>query len=245
MIYFTGDTHGGHDMGKLSNRTLKVQGKVLTKDDYLIILGDFGFPFLDEEIDETNGEYTYWINWLASKPYTVLWVDGNHDNHPFWNNQPITEWNGGRVHIHPRASNVIHLMRGEIYTIDGKKFFAFGGAASHDKEYRTPNFDWWEDEEASIDDIENAETNLSKHCHDVDYIIAHTPPAGLLEGFYGVPVECKTAKYLDTVVKSTVYKAYLCGHIHRTTYMTNNRFMSIYNDVVSEQEVIEYLTGGI
>lgn len=33
MIYFTGDTHGGHDMSKLSNRTIKAQGKILTKDD--------------------------------------------------------------------------------------------------------------------------------------------------------------------------------------------------------------------
>ena len=41
MIYVTGDTHANIDIEKL-NTTKFPQQKNLTKDDYLIICGDFG-----------------------------------------------------------------------------------------------------------------------------------------------------------------------------------------------------------
>src|SRR5699024_12624046 len=34
--------------------------------------------------------------------------------------------------VHKIRDSVIHLMRGEIFDIDNKKFFTFGGAKSHD-----------------------------------------------------------------------------------------------------------------
>lgn len=42
MIFITGDTHGGIDIKKLSSRNFP-KGKKLTKNDFLIITGDFGF----------------------------------------------------------------------------------------------------------------------------------------------------------------------------------------------------------
>ena len=42
----------------------------------------------------------------------------------------MEEWHGGRVH--KIRDHVIHLMRGEMFDLDGKKIFAFGGARSHD-----------------------------------------------------------------------------------------------------------------
>lgn len=41
MIYVTGDTHANLDIGKLSSRRFKEQ-KEMSKDDYLIVCGDFG-----------------------------------------------------------------------------------------------------------------------------------------------------------------------------------------------------------
>lgn len=43
---------------------------------------------------------------------------------------PEEEWNGGRVH--KVRENVIHLMRGEIFHLNGKFVYVFGGARSHD-----------------------------------------------------------------------------------------------------------------
>ena len=41
-VYVTGDIHGGLDMQKLRDWEL---GDSLTSDDYLIVAGDFGFPW--------------------------------------------------------------------------------------------------------------------------------------------------------------------------------------------------------
>ena len=112
MIYITGDTHGGVDMIKLSSKKLKRSNISLTESNHLIITGDFGFPFTPDDLKEyekKKGEYSFWINWLKERPYKVLFVDGNHDNHDWWSTQPVTEMFGGKVQIHPHAKNVIHL----------------------------------------------------------------------------------------------------------------------------------------
>ena len=42
----------------------------------------------------------------------------------------VEKWHGGNIQrIRP---SVIHLMRGQVYDIKGKKFFAMSGASSHD-----------------------------------------------------------------------------------------------------------------
>ncbi len=143
-IWLTGDTHGGIDMGKLSRKSRKRNNFEINEGDFLIILGDFGFPFFDKETEQKGGEYHYWMKWFRERRYTVLWLDGNHENFNFWERQPIIEKFGGKVQIHPEAENVFHLMRGEFYDIEDKSFFVFGGAASQDKAYREPNVSWWE-----------------------------------------------------------------------------------------------------
>ena len=50
-------------------------------------------------------------------------------------------WNGG--YVHKLRHNLIHLMRGEIYIIEGKTFFTFGGGYSIDKPFRKENVSWW------------------------------------------------------------------------------------------------------
>ena len=55
---------------------------------------------------------------------------------------------GGKAH--KISEKIYHLIRGEIYNIDGRKIFAFGGASSHDKIYRKENSVWVE--KATISD---------------------------------------------------------------------------------------------
>jgi len=51
MIFVTGDLHAEIDVSKLNNRNFK-EGKNLTKNDFLIITGDFGFVWDDSKTDE-------------------------------------------------------------------------------------------------------------------------------------------------------------------------------------------------
>ena len=74
-VYVTGDIHGGLDMQKLRDWDL---GDSLTSDDYLIVAGDFGFPW------DFSAEECADIAWLESRPYTVLFVDGNHERFDHW-----------------------------------------------------------------------------------------------------------------------------------------------------------------
>ena len=76
MIYLTGDTHGKIDIKKIFDWQ---EGQNLTKEDYLIILGDFGLIFYgkDHELYEREQKL---IKKLNDCPWTTLFVDGNHEN---------------------------------------------------------------------------------------------------------------------------------------------------------------------
>ena len=124
MIYITGDCHG--DFHRFSKRIFPEQ-KDMSKDDYVIICGDFG-GIWNRDGEDYNEKYN--LDLLANKSYTTLFIDGNHENFDRLNSYPVREWHGGNVHeIRP---SVMHLMRGQVFEIDGMSFFTFGGASSHD-----------------------------------------------------------------------------------------------------------------
>ena len=58
----------------------------------MIICGDFGGLWDGGQKDQ------HWLDWLAEKPFTTLFVDGNHENFDLLNALPEKEWHGGRVH---------------------------------------------------------------------------------------------------------------------------------------------------
>lgn len=128
-VYVTGDVHGRAEYGSsrfaFKNWPL---GRTLTRDDAVIVAGDFGFVW-----DGSNAE-KYWLDWFESKPWTTCFVDGNHENHHALAGLPVREWNGGFVHA--ARPHVLHLMRGEVFDIDGLTVLAMGGAASNDRKCR-------------------------------------------------------------------------------------------------------------
>lgn len=92
----------------------------------------------------------YW----TQQPFTVLFVDGNHENFNVLNSYQTTIWNGGE--IHQITDNIIHLKRGQAYTIYNRKIFTFGGASSHDKKYRKEGVSWWPEEMPSLEEYQLA-----------------------------------------------------------------------------------------
>ena len=74
MIYITGDTHS--DFTRFSTDKFPKQ-KEMTKNDYVIICGDFGGVWNYQE--ESTFE-KHWLDWLNEKNFTTLFVDGNHEN---------------------------------------------------------------------------------------------------------------------------------------------------------------------
>lgn len=123
MIFVTGDIHA--DPARFITDGFPEQ-KTMTKEDYVIICGDFGL--LWDKTQSTREKY--WIDWLSQKPFTTVFVDGNHENFDRLNALPVECWHGGKVH---RVSDsIFHLMRGGMFDLGGISVFTFGGARSHD-----------------------------------------------------------------------------------------------------------------
>lgn len=114
MIYITGDCHRNFE--RFNTRNFPEQ-KEMSKEDYVIICGDFG-GIWDQE--EESKEETMLMDWLDCKSFTTLFVDGNHENFDRLYEYPVEEWHGGKVHkIRP---SVIHLMRARYLKLKEKVY---------------------------------------------------------------------------------------------------------------------------
>ena len=229
-IYITGDTHG--DIARrIAAFYTDIFNVKFVSGDILIVCGDFGVPWRDEDKDI--------LKFLEKKPIEILFVDGNHENFDLLNTFAVCERYGGKVH--QLAKNVFHLMRGEVYEIAGKSFFAFGGATSVDKMYRALGVSWWPEEDASLKDEENALQNLSKCGYEVDYVITHTAPIYFVNPKVLDPrlnVNCPTANFLKDLEKRLKYKHCFFGHHHYDEkYDMERRHTCLYGSIVNYSEV--------
>ena len=158
MIYLTSDLHGDSNF-----RGLTEYLKIANDGDLLIILGDVGLNFAERD------DYLEFTEFFLSIKKNIAFIDGNHENFPYLKSFPEEEWCGGRVHR--LTSNIVHLMRGNIYTIENKTFFTFGGCKSGAKWAQMGL--WYPDEEASEDEIALAYKNLKSANNKVDYVLLH------------------------------------------------------------------------
>lgn len=215
MLYVTGDIHGDIEFYKLNSKFFK-EGKKLTKNDYVLVCGDFACCW-------DNGAFDRYVqDWYNNKPWTTLFVDGNHENFDILNKYPVIEWNGGRAQ--KISDSIIHLMRGETYNIDGHTIFAFGGAQSHDKLFRKEGVSWWKQEMPSEEEYENGLKNLDKINYEVEYVFTHCAPDEIFNklrdcGF--VPkgsYHDQLTNYLEIVRKEVenkeTFKGWYFGHYH-------------------------------
>lgn len=164
-VYVTGDIHSGLDMQKLRDWELSDS---LTSDDYLIVAGDFGFPW------DFSAEECADIASLESRPYTVLFVDGNHERFDHWEERPMEPWHGGLTQRLSDTSSIRRLTRGEVFELDGSTIFTMGGATSVDREYRVPYSSWWPQELPDERDFDTARARLDEVGWKVDCVITHT-----------------------------------------------------------------------
>jgi hypothetical protein len=209
MIYLFGDTHGSIDVSKLNTTNFPEQDE-MTKDDYVIILGDFGF------IWKKNKEMDYWLNWFNGKNFTTLFVDGNHENFNLLYQYPIIEKLGGKVH--KINNSVFHLMRGEVFTIDEKNFFVFGGAESIDKAFRKPHVTWWADEIPNKEEENNGMKNLEECDYKIDYVLSHTCPVSIQNLILTNKIGTRVEDYLEHVKNllliNDAHFEWFFGHYH-------------------------------
>ena len=223
MIFVTGDTHIDYDIRKLNSDNFPL-GKTLTKDDYVIICGDFGGVWYGDRRDN------YWLNWLEKKEFTTLFVDGNHENFDALATYEECDWQGGKVQfIRP---SVIHLMRGYVFDIDGLKIFAMGGARSTDIEYREKGRSWWQQEMPCEEEKDRARRNLALCGNKVDIMITHDAPRSIARmiDFHRSEVD-ELMPFLEELKESVTYRHWYFGHFH-ADWDADDRHTLIYNKII-------------
>lgn len=225
MIFVTGDLHGDYDLHKLNTYTLKN----LTRQDYVIIAGDGGIVW------DGGGKDKYVQNILNHKKFTTCYVDGNHENFDLLNAYPVSEWHGGKVHI--INENIIHLMRGQVYEIEGLKFFTMGGATSIDKKYRKEGVSWWHQELPSIEECVAGLENLEAHNWEVDYVITHDCSNRIFDTmaqnhlFLNGKTKTKLSVFLEEIETYVKFKHWYFGHYHDDIQLDDKHTL-LYKKVV-------------
>lgn len=222
MIYVTGDTHANIDIGKLSTKRFPQQ-KGLTKDDYLIICGDFGLVW------DGSAREVWWQDWLSVKKFTTLWVDGNHENFDILYEFPLIDKFGGKVR--EIAPSVFHLDRGQVLTIDEKKIFVMGGARSIDRDQRIEHISWWKQEMPSNEEMGRAICALEKYGWDVDYVVTHCAPRSVQTMLAAWYENDPMVSFLERVRADLKFKRWYFGHYHVDRQITE-QFTALYNKVI-------------
>ena len=221
-LFITGDTHGMNDIRKLTNENFPIQEE-LDKSDVLCIAGDAAICWTGGNTDKQLQK------WYEDKPFTTLVIDGNHEGHELLSKLPIIKKFKGKVR--KVSDSVFYAIRGEIYTINGKKILTLGGADSIDKHLRIKGIDWWEQESITQKDFNNALDNLERYNYDVDYFITHTGGGEVVRflGFNAFPSD----KYIDFILNSLPPRTrHYCAHYH--VDMTVNLRSKILYDTIIE-----------
>ena len=248
-IYLTGDCHGRY------NRFAKErfpEREGLCKDDFVIVLGDMGLIWSTDPEDMTEKAN---IQYLDSLPFTVLFIDGNHENFDRLNAMPIDKWHGGKVHR--IGESIYHLMRGQVFELEGHKFFTFGGAQSHDidggildpadpdfekkhytlyhyskKPFRILHESWWPEELPSQEEMQEGWDNLVKHNFKVRGILTHCTSSScqavLSAGMFKPDI---LTDYLEQVKQRVLFKRWYFGHYHLDKRITHEESL-LYNSIV-------------
>lgn len=207
-VLVTGDIHGPADIHKLSASQFPL-GRTLTKDDYLIVAGDFGLVW------GFGAEELFWRDWLENRPWTTLFVDGNHENHEALAKLPEETWRGGRVHKVSRS--VIHLMRGQVFDFDGETVFTMGGGLSVDRAWRTPGESWWPQEMPSAQEYAQAMATLDACGWRVDHVITHECATSLIpavsDGMPGQGAD-ELTEFFEGLEHRLLFRTWYFGHHH-------------------------------
>ncbi len=211
-VYITGDMHG--DMERLYDKEFRK----LKKGDTLIVCGDFGYIFDGNSLEKN------FIKFFATRKFVTCFVDGTHDNLDKINSSRITVWKGGKVHR--IKGNLLHMMRGQIFNIEGNTFFTFGGGESLDKDMRVQNGLWWRDEEPTPIEMAEGARRLDEENCTVDYIITHEPPSlvksAMLLRSGEIDRTNKLNGYFEELCRSLKFKMWFFGSLHEDKRITEH-----------------------
>lgn len=226
--FITGDKHRNFQNVKNFCRDMNTRRK-----DVIIILGDSGFNYYEDERDNKLKSE------ISNLNITLFCIHGNKENRPQnVGTYGIRSFCGGKVYYEPKYPNIYFAIDGEIYNFEGKKYMVVGGAHSVDKmhclEEHKP---FWEDEMPDETTKAKVEQKLSAEGNKIYGMMTHTCPIEYLptemfvstrqnadikrkskksksKNFFKPDIDRSTEEWLGKLEKEIDYEIWYCGHYH-------------------------------
>lgn len=207
LLMLAGDTHGD-----FKHLTYLITECVSYGIKVIFVLGDFGYWEHTSSgklfLDDLNVA-------LRREGIDLIFLDGNHENHPLLWESYESDRDDGFVEI---RSSIFYSPRGHRWEWDGVKFLSLGGAYSIDKDWREAGTEWWPTEMITDEDVERCGTEP------VDVLLSHdvggevdiqTFFALAKRGFFQPEKNTTLNRYrLQQVISATQPRFIYHGHYH-------------------------------
>ncbi len=222
MIYVTGDMHGDYRI--FSQKKFKN----IKEGDTLIVCGDFGFIW-NGDLKEKKS-----LDKLSRKKYNICFVDGTHENFDLLSKYPEVNFAGGKAH--KIRENIFHLMRGQVFEIEGEHIFAMGGGESPDIDLRYDNENWSDAETPTREEMREGATNLERYKFKVDYIITHEP-AQKIKNFLKLKdnepmLVSGINAYFQELSTSCDYTRWFFGSLHEDKFVSSSQ-IAVFRNLIN------------
>ena len=205
MIYVTGDLCG-------DTKRIKSAIKHLKKQDTLIVCGEFGLFGTAKKREQR------FIKKTGRKAHNILFV-GDEKSELCNGNNPTT-WNGGKTHI--ISGNIRQLLQGEVFAIEGKRFFIFGGADKPNQNQVQPR---------KMQKFRETVKKLESIDSKVDFIITYDAPSLLLGKVAAKAQAGYTNMFLSSVADHCNFAMWFFGKYHIDKRISIN-YRAIFKDII-------------
>jgi len=195
---------------------------VQTRCEAIVVVGDFGYvEHYDQGAFLAVAEEGFRLTTEHGWPVELLWLDGNHENHPL-----LHEKYGPNSPIHEASEEGFWKMREGVHYIPratrwnwaGISFLALGGAYSIDKMHllklqrQDGGERWWPTEEITDDDVAKCLSDRSP----VDVMLTHDKPRDVQVPWSrrDIPLALPNQDKIQRVVNALHPKLLVHGHLH-------------------------------
>ena len=241
-FFITGDKHRGFQSVKQFCEQLPTH-----KQDVLIILGDCGFNYYGDTRDDKLKQE------LAELNITLFCLHGNKENRPEnVGTYGIQSFCGGYVYYEPKYPSLLFAIDGEIYTFEGRKYLAVGGAHSVDRlRCLEEGLPFWDDEMPSEETKKKVEAALQRENNTLYGMLTHTCPIQYLptemfmttrqnnelkkkpskrkHKIFKPDIDRATEQWLCELELGLHYQIWFCGHYH--TDKTIDKLHMLYRKI--------------
>ena len=220
----------------------------MTKEDFVTVCGDLGGVWYGDHRDDEG------LDFLERRPFTTLFVAGNHENYDALPTNPLAAWPGGNRRRIPPAGRL--PARGQVFNVGGKRIFAMGGASSHDVQdgilepddpqflqqlqrlnargaaFRIDHRSWWKEELPSPEEYQEARRNLERTGWEVDYIITHCAPTSIQnELLQTLSRPDELTDFLEEVRQRCRFQYHFFGHYHGDLVI-RQKYVLLYEQIL-------------